>query len=269
MFDWLIDPLFQVPLLTGLLLSVLLPLLGVYLRLREEWLAALGLAQLAGAGALAGAVLGLPLLAGSALGAGLGAGAKSLRRSLGNDAYAVMIVGGWSLTLLIAANSPHGDELSHAVSDGQLYFTGPEHAWTAAGLLLTTAALLPWLSPRLLRARFFPDYYRANGLPEWRYHLLFDLLCAAVLAAATASIGLMAAFALVFVPAWPAFLLAPGWRWTLGIAVGFGILSYLAAFTLALWLDQPFGPVLVVCTLALALLVWGARSAYKILVCSR
>ncbi len=256
--NWL-DPLFQGPLITGLLLALLLSGLGVYLRLREEWLAALGLAQLAGAGALSGVVLGLPLLAGSVLGACLGAGAKNLRQGLGNDAYAVMILAGWSLTLLIAANSPHGDELSHAVTDGQLYFTGPAHLWSALGLLLLSALLLPWLSPRLLRARFFPDYDQANGLPAWRYHLTFDLLCAAVLAVATASIGLMAAFALVFIPAWPAFQLAPGWRWTLVLATAFGVFSYLLAFVLALWLDQPFGPVLV----AIMLLFRGAIALLK------
>ncbi len=264
MLEILFDPLFRLPLFTGLLLALLLPLIGVYLRLREEWLAALGLAQLAGAGALSGAALGLPLLAGSALGAVLGAGVKNLRKGLGNDAYAVMILLGWSLALLISANSPHGDELAHAVTDGQLYFTGTSHLWTAIGLFLLTLGLLPWLSPRLLRARFFPDYYRANGLPEWRYHLSFDLLAASALALATASIGLMAAFALVFIPAWVAFVFAQSWRWTLVWALAFGLLAYLSAFSLALWWDQPFGPVLVACCLSLAAVLWLGQALLKV-----
>jgi len=254
MLDSIIDPLFHIPFATGGLLALLLPLLGVYLRLREEWLAALGLAQLAGAGALAGTALGLPLLLGSALGASLGAGVKSLRWSLGNDVYAVMILCGWSLTLLIAANSPHGDELGHAVTDGQLYFTGPLHLGTALGLTLLTTLLLGWLSPHLLRARFFPDYYRANQLAEWHYHLSFDLLCAATLATATASLGLMAAFVLAFIPPWVAFRWAPGWRLSLLLAASLGLLSYLVAFILALKFDQPFGPVLVASTLLMGTL---------------
>ena len=36
--DLLVDPLFRVPFLTGLLLAGLLPLIGMYLRLRGEWL---------------------------------------------------------------------------------------------------------------------------------------------------------------------------------------------------------------------------------------
>ncbi|KAB2921217.1 MAG: ABC transporter, partial [Dechloromonas sp.] len=45
--------LFLVPFLTGLLLAVVLPLLGCYLRLRDEWLAALAYAHVTAAGALA------------------------------------------------------------------------------------------------------------------------------------------------------------------------------------------------------------------------
>ena len=40
--DILLDPLFRIPFLVGLLVSIVLPLMGALLRLREEWLAALG-----------------------------------------------------------------------------------------------------------------------------------------------------------------------------------------------------------------------------------
>ena len=38
------DPLFAMPFFTGLVFAVLLPLFGAYLRLRDEWLAALAFA---------------------------------------------------------------------------------------------------------------------------------------------------------------------------------------------------------------------------------
>ena len=44
------DPLFVTPFVTGLAYSVLLPIFGAYLRLRDEWLAALAFAQTAAAG---------------------------------------------------------------------------------------------------------------------------------------------------------------------------------------------------------------------------
>ena len=104
---------------------------------------------------------------------------------------------------------------------------------------------LPWLMPRLVHARFFPRHEQANRLPAWHWRLGFDLLVALGMAVGTGTLGLMGAFALVFVPPWIAFRLARSWRWTLILAVGLGVAAYLLAFGLALGLDQPFGPVLV------------------------
>ena len=44
--------IFLIPFLTGLGFAILLPVLGCYLRLRDEWLAALAYAHVAAAGAL-------------------------------------------------------------------------------------------------------------------------------------------------------------------------------------------------------------------------
>jgi zinc transport system permease protein len=129
--------------------------------------------------------------------------------------------------------------------DGQLYFAAKIDLSAALILTILSAALLPWLSGKLLRARFFPRFEQANQLPAWRWHLCMDLLAATGMAVGTATLGLMGAFALVFVPAWLAFRLAPSWRWTLFIAALIGAGGYLVAFALALFLDQPFGPVLV------------------------
>jgi zinc/manganese transport system permease protein len=108
--------------------------------------------------------------------------------------------------------------------------------------------------PRLLRARLLPHHEAANRLPAWRWHLGFDLLAAGGMAVATASMGLMAAFALVLVPAWIAFRTAIGWRRTLAWSSLIGLIAYLTAFTAALLLDQPFGPSLVMVLLVCACL---------------
>lgn len=241
----LFDPLFRLPLATGLLLAGVLPLLGALLMLRDEWLAALGFAHIAAAGALAGLAVGLPAVAGGTLIAVIGGGTKALLGARGNTVYVFMILAGWSALLLIGANSGVGDEVGHALIEGQLYFAGAADLLAAVLLAITAAALLPWLAPRLLRARLFPRHDAANRLPAWRWHLGFDLLAAVGMAVGTATVGLMGAFALVFIPAWLAFRVAPGWHWTMALCALIGAVTYLAAFALALTLDQPFGPVLV------------------------
>jgi zinc transport system permease protein len=248
----LIDPLFRLPFATGLLLACMLPLIGVLLMLRDEWLAALGLAHLAAAGALLSLAAGAPAVLGG-LGAALGGGAaKGLLGARGNAAYAFMILGGWSALLLIAANSALGDALGQAMVEGQLYVADRVDLAAAMTLALVAAPALAWLTPRLLRARLFPRDEVANALPAHRWHLGFDLLAAAAMAIGTAALGLMGAFALVFVPAWAAFRIGRNWRSTLALSAGIGVLAYCTAFQLALKLDQPFGPVLVAGLLGVA-----------------
>lgn len=237
--------LFVVPFFAGLLLAVLLPLVGNLLRLRDEWLATLGLAHLAAAGALAGMALHLPASVGALAGAWAGSGAKQASAGRSNSAYGLMILAGWAATLLVAANTALGESLAHALVDGQLYFSGWRELAFDFAVLLVAWPALRWLTPRLIAARFFPDHERANGLPAWRWHWGFDLLAATAIAAGTATIGLMASFALIFVPPWIAFRFAADWRRAQWWATGLGVTGYLLAFWCALALDQPFGPLLV------------------------
>jgi zinc transport system permease protein len=252
----LLDPIFLLPFAVGLLLAAVLPLLGALLVLRDEWLAALGYAHLAAAGALLGLAGGLSAVAGGLVAAAGGAVAKgvgstgSTGSTGGNAVYAFMILGGWAALLLIAANTAVGEQLGHALMEGQLYFAGPPDLAAAASLALAVALALPVLLPRLLRARLLPQQDAANRRPVRRWHTAFDLLAAAGMAVGTASMGVMAAFALVLLPAWLAFRLAPSWRLALWQASAFAVLAYLGAFAGALVLDQPFGPVLVAVLLA-------------------
>jgi zinc/manganese transport system permease protein len=247
------DPLFLVPFLNGLLLSAALPAVGVYARLRGEWLASLGIGQVAAAGIVLGSFLGVPVAVGAVLAAVMGAMTKTLfGRTGGDDTYAVMLLSGWSTALLLAANTAHGEDLSRALLQGQIYFTGASELTGIVAIGLAVALLLPWASPRLLLGRFFPEHYAANGIANPRHEVVFDMLAAVTLAVAASVVGVMGAFALVFVPPWIAFRFAHGWRRTVEWSAGLGVLSYVVAFVLAIALDQPFGPMLVATLLAVA-----------------
>ncbi len=242
--------LFGLPFLTGLALAVLLPIAGVWLRLREEWLAALAVAHIAAAGGVIALALALPTLPGALLAAVLGMLGRHLPGA-GNSAYGWLILAGWAATLLIAANSPLGETLARQVIEGQLYFTGALELGAAAVLVALTLALRRRIDRNELATRLLPAPDPTERSRRRRMALAADVLLAAVLAAGTLSIGLMATFALVFLPAWAAFRRAPDWRRAGRQAVGIGVVGYLAAFALALALDQPFAPVLVATLLAL------------------
>ena len=238
------DPLFRLPLLTGLLLAIALPLLGAGLRLREQWLSSLGVAQAAAAGAVAGALLHGPLVL-FALGGALLAGlVRFLTGETRNEHYAVMLLGGWAAVLLLATLGHHADLVATQLLNGQLYFTTAAHFGGAGLLLAAILAAGAWLSRRLLVARLFPDHYGANQLPTWPHEIGFEVLVALGVVLGIGTMGVMATFAMMMVPPWVAFRLARGWRPALLLAAGLGVAAFVAGFLLALGLDLPFGPAL-------------------------
>lgn len=249
------SPLFLQPFLIGLCFALLLPLFGCYLRLRDEWLAAFAYAHVAAAGALAAMALELPLVLGGAGLAVLAALVKRLAASrlAGGTAYALLLLVGWAASVLMTSNLPMAERLGHALFDGQLYFADPTQLAIAVACLVVALPLLAMLSRHLLLAQLYPAFFSALKLPAWRVHLGFDLLAVAVLAVATMSLGVMGAFALVFVPPWVVFGRAGSWRRGLLFSCLLGVGGYVLAFVLALRLDQPFGPVLAVVLVALGI----------------
>ena len=261
----LLDPLFHYPFATGVVFALLLPILGMYLRLREEWLAALAFAQLAAAGSLLAAVAGGPVPVGALLAACAAAAGKAWLARTGNNGYALMMILGWSTAVLVLANVPIAEHLAHALFDGQLYFTTLTQLGSALGFLLVCGVLLPILSRALLLERMLPDFFVASGRSTLRYHLAFDLLTAAGLALATSSMGVMAAFGLVFVPSMIAYEFGQNWRSALLVSSAVGVGTYLCAFAAAIALDQPFGPVLVLALIGAAALALGAKVGRRLL----
>ena len=244
MIDLLFDPMFRVPFFTGLILAPLTAILGALLRLRSEWLAALAYAQLAAAGGIVAALFHLPLLLGAVIVAVLIAAGKGLLIRIGNDHYALLVLLGWTVAMVAAGYSAHGDMVGRALLDGQLYFVTVSHLVAAVVLLIVAVLLLRWLMPVLLRDYFFPDYSSANGRHSRLYGMIFDVLVVACVAVTATALGVMSTFALVFIPPWAAWKLATGWRQVLSISAVIAVFCYLAAYILAIILDQAFGPVL-------------------------
>jgi zinc/manganese transport system permease protein len=240
----LFDPLFRVPFLTGFCLAVALSVIGALLRMRNEWLAALGLSQIAAAGGMVAALVGVPVLIGAFGLAAVTMLVKAALPRVGNSHYALIILAGWSATLLIGSYVDHGQIIGETLLRGQLYFTHAGHLAGALVLLVVALSTFRWLSRCLLTARFFPDYHRANRMPTRPYRTLFGLLVMTSAVLGTIALGAFPAFALLFVPSWVGFVLVDGWMRSVMASAVVGVLTYVAAFVLAMVMDLPFGPVL-------------------------
>src|SRR5262245_50899469 len=104
LFARIFDPIFLWPLLTGAIFAALLPVLGMYLRLRQEWLAALAFAQVAAAGSLGGAILGIAPQVGALACTCTAAAFKGWLAKTGNNGYALLMITGWAVAILMLAN---------------------------------------------------------------------------------------------------------------------------------------------------------------------
>ena len=242
--------LFLPAFLTGLAFAIYLPVLGCYLRLRDETLAALAFAQVGASGALGAMALEVSLHSGGLSAALVAAGLKQTVPSGGAQAnqrstwYALMLVLAWGVGILLTSNLPMAERLGHALFDGQLLLSGGDQPWLAALVCGGGLLALQLLSRRLLLAQIFPDIWRLRS-PHWRgLHLLFDVLAAISIALATMRLGVMAVFALLLITPWSAFVRAPNWRAGRWLASWLAVTAYITAFGLALVWDQPFGPVL-------------------------
>ncbi|HRP34302.1 MAG TPA: metal ABC transporter permease [Gammaproteobacteria bacterium] len=239
------DPLFRLPLATALVLAATLPLIGAGLRLREQWFSSLGVAQMAAAGGVAGALLHGPIMLFALLGAALGGAARALAGRTRNEHYAVLLLAGWAAVILLALQGHHADTTALQLLNGQLYFTALPHLLGAIALLGALLACGRWLARRLLLARLFPDHFAANGRPTWPHELCFEGLLIAAVVLGISTMGVMATFAMMFLPPWVAFRLARGWPRALLLSALIGLVACLAGFMLALALDLPFGAALV------------------------
>lgn len=252
--------LFWQPYLVGLLMALVLPLLGIYLRLREEWLAALAYGQVGAAGALVALALGWHTALGG-LGASLSGALfkwKMVPRWLDRGVvFVLLLLLGWGGSMLLTSNLPMAERLGHALFEGQLYFVDDLQLYLAAGICAAVLLCLIPLGRVLLLAHLYPGYFKSRKQNIRFMSLWFDIVVASSLAMAVMTLGVMAAFAMVFVPPWVAFMRSRGWRQAHVLAVALNLIAYTLAFLVALYLDQAFGPVLVMTLVIIGLAVIG------------
>jgi zinc transport system permease protein len=152
-------------------------------------------------------------------------------------------------------NLPGLERHGAALFEGQLYFVGEEMLPAAVLALVVGGVFLKRKGGDLLLAHLYPAHFHAQGRPVWPVRIGFDLLVAAALALSVKSLGVMGAFALIFIPPWVVCVFSPSWRAAHIAAPILSFLAYALAFALALIHDQPFGPMLafVLCMMALCL----------------
>ncbi|NJN45151.1 MAG: ABC transporter [Candidatus Competibacteraceae bacterium] len=248
MFELLI-----VPFLAGFLITAVLALAGNGLLLRGSTWQALALSQWAAVGGVLASVLVWPawpvsLALGAAVLGLLKRGSDRERMPLG-----VFLVGLAAVTLL-ATNHPRASLAAARWAEGQLYFAASGDLVAIAGVAVAALAMRAVLKRVWLHAQTHPDV-PANQAPGTFQHGCELGWLVATIVLGTLTLGVPAALATLLFPAWTAAGFASDLKgllyWTQVLALS----GFVGAWLLALALDQPFAPVLVLVNLLVAVCV--------------
>lgn len=242
--DW-----FLLPLVNGLLTTLLLGLAGVGLLLRGSVWQVFAVSQWAAVGGVLASVLAVPVLLPALLLASL---ALAIQRRW-QDAERLsltLFLAGLALITLLVANIATASLAAARWVDGQLYFTGLAELIGLVVLVAVSLIVLPRLRSVWLWAQRQPDVSAQPG-PGWHWHMLELAWLVLVIVLGAQTLGVPGAMATLLLPAWAAARVAHNLAQLLIWSQVLALLAFVIAWVVSLWLDQPFAPTLIVTQLSI------------------
>lgn len=246
----------QRALVAAVLVGLAAPAVGVFLVQRRLALMGDGIGHVALTGVALGFLLGTAPVLTAVVVATIGAVVIELVRQRGSTsgdvALALMFYGGIAGGVLLIGLSPGGTNanlLSYlfgsltSVSGSDLLVT----AALSVGLLVTLAVV----GREMFAACHDEDHARVAGLPVRTLNLLLAVMAAVTVTVAMRVVGLLLVSALMVVPVATAQQLVRGFRATVLVALGLGVVSSLSGVAGSFYADTAPGALIVVVALAL------------------
>ncbi len=244
----------QRALVAALLVGLAAPAVGVFLVQRRLALLGDGLGHLALTGVALGSLLGTAPVLTAVVVAAAGAVALELLRSYGRAsgdiALALLFYGGIAGGVLLLALSDGG-------SAGLLgYLFGSLTSVSAGDLAVITAmsvgllAVLAAVGRQLFAVCHDEEYARVAGLPVRTLNVLLAVLAAVTVTVAMRVVGLLLVSALMVVPVATAQQVARGFRATVVVALGSGVVAAVTGVVGSYAADTPPGAMIVAVALA-------------------
>jgi zinc transport system permease protein len=263
----------QNALLSGLLVGLIAPLIGVFLVVRRLSLIADALSHITLSGVAAGIYLGQfftlfawihPIYMGMLFAIGGALLMDKLRkvyRFYQELAIPIILSAGIGLgvVLISLANGFNVDLFGYLF--GSLLSVTGQDVWRIAAVSLGVVLVLWFLYKELLYLSFDEEGARVSGVRSGAVHLVFNILVALVIGISMQVVGILLVSALISLPAAAALQLAKSFRLALIYAVIFGEISVLAGLIFSYYLDLASGGTIVV----VAVLLLGGVIGWKAL----
>jgi zinc transport system permease protein len=262
--------------LTGMIIGIIAPLLGVFIVVRRLSLIADALSHVTLAGIAASLLLekkfmifsGLnPLYMGMAFSVGGSLFIEKLRtvyKHYQELAIPIILSGGIGLGVIFIslADGFNTDLFSYLF--GSVSAVSRADLWTILIISIMVIALVVLLYKELFLLSFDEEYARATGIAAKTLHFIFIIMVALVIAASMRIVGILLVSSLMTLPVAASIRFAKGFKQTIFFSILFGEVSVLGGLFLSYYLDlAPGGTIVMIAVLILVLSIWlkklGAR----------
>lgn len=248
----------QNAIIVGVLISLVCPMIGIFLVLRRYSMIGDSLAH----ASLVGVAIGLlleanPILSAFLLTSFFGVVIEVLRNTFRRYAELVLIIVmslsvGIAITI-ISAGLVHTNVESFLF--GSILTVSEQDVLSVVILSIVSIGLILWLYPQLLLITFDEDGARIAGVKTKAINYIFSILVAATVSVSIRVVGILVISSLIALPVATALQLQKGFRRTLQFSVLFSFIDVLGGLGFSLIIDAAPGGVTAIVAVVILLLV--------------
>lgn len=248
----------QNAIIVGVLISLVCPMIGIFLVLRRYSMIGDSLAH----ASLAGVAIGLlleanPILSAFLLTSFFGVLIEALRNTFRRYAELVLIIVmslsvGIAITI-ISAGFVHTNVESFLF--GSILTVSESDVWSVVVLSIISIGLILWLYPQLVLITFDEDGARVAGVKTKTINYIFSILVAATVSVSIRVVGILVISSLIALPVATALQLQKGFRRTLQFSVLFSFIDVLGGLVFSLLIDAAPGGVTAIVAVVTLLVV--------------
>lgn len=256
---------------SGLIIGVIAPLLGVFIVVRRlsliaDALSHVTLAGIAGSLYLSQSVVGLatlnPIYLGivaSVSGSMLIERLRRLYKHYEELAIPIIMSGGLGLSAIFISLAAgfQTDLMSYLF--GSVSAVSRQDMWVVIAVAGVVLVFLILFFKELFVLSFDEEYAKASGLPAQVIHVLFMVVVALVIAASMRIVGILLVSSLITLPVAAAMRVAKGFKQAIILSIVFGELAVIIGLISAFYLDLVPGGTIVVTSILILLIVIIAK----------
>jgi zinc transport system permease protein len=242
-------------LLSGLLIGIICPLIGIFLILRRQSLIGDGLGHIAFAGVTAGWFMGIyPVYSATALTVAAALGIEELRAR--RPAFADMILAiffytGMATAILLSSLIKSSSVNLMSYLFGSIVTVTGQDLAVIAGLTASVIGILWFVYKELVFLTFDEEVARVSGLPVKKINMVLAVLTALTVAVAMRIVGVLLVSALMVIPVAASLQIARSFRRTILYAVIISEVSVVGGLVASFFLKVASGGTIVLLAVAL------------------